>query len=110
MGNTVISSPREECTAARLDTVIVTAHLNAEPLDTESEERKGVSVSPSGSFPVTVCIRPASEIPARIESAESPVEANCQLLRRSQPEAYRSHGIENTVARLSRIVCRETGL
>lgn len=50
--------------------------------------KEGLSASPSGSFPVAVCIRPASEIPVRIESAESPVEANCQLLRRSQPEAY----------------------
>lgn len=52
----------------------------------EDEERY---VRLSRSFPaVTLCIRPASELPVRIESAESPVEANCQLLRRSQPGAY----------------------
>lgn len=52
------------------------------------EERTVRLPGPASSFPVTVCIRPASELPVRIESAESPVEANCQLLRRCQPGAY----------------------
>jgi len=35
--NTVIPGPREKRATARLDTVIVTAHLNADSLDTGEE-------------------------------------------------------------------------
>lgn len=41
MGNTVIPGPREKRAAARLqDTVIVTAHLNADAFDAEGRERE----------------------------------------------------------------------
>lgn len=93
MGNTVIPGPREKRAAARLqDTMIVTAHLNADAFDAEGRERerrgKECPSPRPAPFQSPCVFARLSELPVRIESAESPVEANCQLLRRSQPGAY----------------------
>lgn len=57
--------------------------------------------------PPCVYARREVRLPVRIESAESPAEANCQLLRRFQSRLILRHRIGNTVAAPELSVARQ---
>lgn len=136
MGNTVIPGPRRgpekgaERAAALLDIVIVTAHLNADSLDTggerRKEERKGVSVflsrvpHPAPFQSPCVFARQANGEPVfpcelKVLKVPSRRIANCfvalsQGLTTARNWKYRGAAFSNRLPRSARPARQESGL